>query len=310
MLDERVNYWLPVDQYVGGIEHAVLHLLYARFFQKLMRDAGLVNSGEPFTNLLCQGMVLKDGSKMSKSKGNTVDPQSMIDLYGADTVRLFMMFASPPEQSLEWNDDAVAGAHRFLRRWWALVQKNVQVIASAREVLATDGWQAGIEDADAREIRRVTHQKLEKMHRDYEKIHYNTVVAGAMELLNALDRFDAGKNADCACVMRESLVILNKVLSPIAPHIAHELWQQIGESGDVIDAGWPAVDTNALKSDTLKLVIQVNGKLRSEIEVATSSSREEIETAALQDAKALKFIDGKPVRKVIIVPGKLVNIVV
>ena len=310
MLDERANYWLPVDQYIGGIEHAVLHLLYARFFYKLMRDAGLVAGDEPFTNLLCQGMVLKGGVKMSKSKGNTVDPQSMIDLYGADTVRLFMMFASPAEQTLEWNDDAVAGAHRFLRRWWSLIQRTKNVISSARETLANPDWAKRIIDPEAKQIRRLTHQILDKVRRDYEKIHYNTVVAGAMALLNALDKFDPEKNPDCAAVLREGVVILNKALAPITPHIAHQLWRDLGESGDIIDATWPSVDPEALKSDTLKLVIQVNGKLRSEIEVSASSSKQEIETLAIADEKTQKYIAGKPIRKVIVVAGKLVNIVI
>jgi leucyl-tRNA synthetase len=310
MLDERANYWLPVDQYVGGIEHAVLHLLYARFFYKLMRDVGLVDSDEPFTRLLCQGMVLKDGTKMSKSKGNTVDPQSMIDLYGADTVRLFMMFASPADQALEWNDGAVAGAHRFLRRWWTLVQQSKKAILPAKETIANPDWANRILDAGAKEVRRLTHQILEKANRDYEKIHYNTVIAGAMELLNALDKLDPDKNPDCAAVLRESLVILNKILSPIAPHIAHQLWHELGESGDVIDATWPIVDHEALKSDTLKLVIQVNGKLRSEIEVSASSSRQDIEAMAVSDEKIQKYVSDSPIRKVIVVPGRLVNIVV
>lgn len=310
MLDERANYWLPVDQYVGGIEHAVLHLLYARFFHKLMRDIGLVTSDEPFTNLLCQGMVLKGGIKMSKSKGNTVDPQSMIDLYGADTVRLFMMFASPAEQTLEWNDDAVAGAHRFLKRWWSLIQRVKNTISTAKETLADANWAKRITDPEAKEIRRLTHQILDKMLRDYEKIHYNTVVAGAMELLNALDKFEPEKSADGAAVLRESIIILNKVLSPIAPHITHHLWHELGESGDIIDATWPSVDPEALSSDTLRLVIQVNGKLRSEIEVAVASSKQEIEAQAIADEKTQQHIAGKPVKKIIVVPGKLVNIVV
>ena len=310
MLDERANYWLPVDQYVGGIEHAVLHLLYARFFQKLMRDVGLVESGEPFTNLLCQGMVLKDGTKMSKSKGNTVDPQSMIDLYGADTVRLFMMFASPAEQSLEWNDDAVAGSHRFLKRWWALVQRNKDQLKNAQEALSDANWSSGLQDSDAKALRMTTHQILEKTNRDYEKIHYNTVVAGAMELLNALDKFEPTKNHQCANVLRESLVILNKILSPIAPHISHRLWHELGESGDVLDASWPIVDPDALKSDTIKMMIQVNGKLRSEIQVPAQSSKDFIEATALANEKVQTYFQDKTVKKVIVVPGKLVNIVV
>ena len=310
MLDERANYWLPVDQYVGGIEHAVMHLLYARFYYKLMRDIGLVDSDEPFANLLCQGMVLKDGSKMSKSKGNTVDPQSMIDRFGADTVRLFMMFASPADQALEWNDDAVAGAHRFLRRWWSLVQRNADEVNDVREAMEEENWANGVADDDAKALRRLCHQILEKMLRDYDRIHYNTVVAGAMELLNALDRFDPARNRDCALAMRECFVILNKVLAPITPHIAHALWHCLGEAGDVIDAPWPALDTDALISDTIKLVIQVNGKLRSEIEVPSEASREAIESAALADDRVRKFTGDGQVRKVIVVPGKLVNIVV
>ena len=308
MLDERVNYWMPVDQYVGGIEHAVLHLLYARFFQKLMRDVGLVESGEPFTNLLCQGMVLKDGSKMSKSKGNTVDPQSMIDLYGADTVRLFMMFASPAEQTLEWNDDAVAGSHRFLKRWWALVMRNKSAIHSAD--IESGNWTDSMEDGDARNIRYLTHRILEKANRDYEKIHYNTVVAGAMELLNGLDKFDAGKNADCAKVMKESLYILNKILAPIVPHIAHKLWHEMGERDEILDVQWPQVDKMALVTETIKMVIQVNGKLRSEIQVSVDSRKEEIETAAVNDEKIQGFVQGNEIKKIIVVPGKLVNIVI
>ncbi len=310
MLDARANHWLPVDQYVGGIEHAVLHLLYARFFYKLMRDMGLVDSDEPFTNLLCQGMVLKDGSKMSKSRGNTVDPQSMINRYGADTVRLFMMFASPPEQSLEWNDNAVAGAHRFLRRWWSLVQRNKDSVRSAKITLARVDWACRITDPGAKNMRRLTHRILAKVIRDYARIHYNTVVASAMELLNALDKFDPDKNRDCAAVSRDSLLILNKILAPITPHIAHRLWLELGEPGDIIDAAWPCVDRDAIASDTVRLMIQVNGKLRSEITVPAASTRREIEESAIADEKARKFIHRNAIKKVIVVPGKLVNIVV
>ena len=310
MVDERANYWLPVDQYVGGIEHAVLHLLYARFFHKLMRDAGLVNSDEPFTKLLTQGMVLKDGSKMSKSKGNTVDPQSMIDLYGADTVRLFVMFAAPPEQSLEWNDDAVAGANRFLRRWWSLVQNTKADLHNVTTTLDQPDWAANIDDSDARNLRKVTHTLLDKINRDYDKYHYNTVIAGAMELLNALDKYPYQKNLDTMLACKESLVILNKILAPIVPHIAHQLWLDMGQTGEVIDASWPIVDKGALVSDTMVLVIQVNGKLRSEIEVESECSKAEIEQRAIADEKIQKHIDGKPIKKVIVVPGRLVNLVV
>jgi len=310
MLDERANYWLPVDQYVGGIEHAVLHLLYARFFHKLMRDVGLVDSDEPFTRLLTQGMVLKDGSKMSKSKGNTVDPQDLIDKHGADTVRLFTMFASPPDQALEWNDDAVAGGHRFLKRWWYLVHNNTDTLAGAVGTLAQPDWTDGLSDKSAMDLRRTTHTLLEKADRDYGRLQYNTVIAGMMELLNALDKIEPQANADCAAAFREGLIILNKVLAPITPHIAHTLWQSLGEPGEVIDASWPAVDKDALVSDTLTLAIQVNGKLRSQMEVAADASEENIETMAKADPKVLNHIEGKEIRKVIVVPGRLVNIVV
>ena len=310
MLDERANYWLPVDQYVGGIEHAVLHLLYARFFYKLMRDIGLINSDEPFTRLLCQGMVLKNGTKMSKSKGNTVDPQSMIDKYGADTVRLFMMFASPPEQTLEWSDNAVAGAHRFLKRWWSLVHQTLEYTNSVKKVLNEGGWQNEIHDTSAKELRRVTHKLLEKITRDYEKIHYNTVVAGAMELLNALERIDISHHRDCVLALREGLIILCKVLAPIVPHVAHVLWKYIAMPGDIIDAEWPAVDKQAMESDLSTLAIQVNGRFRGEIIVNTDSRNEEIEKLVLADERVLKYTDGKSVHKTIVVPGKLINVVV
>jgi len=201
-----------------------------------------VDSDEPFTRLLTQGMVLKDGSKMSKSKGNTVDPQDLIDKYGADTVRLFTMFASPPDQALEWNDDAVAGAHRFLKRWWYLVHNNAEALETAKAVLAKNDWAQSLSDKSAIDLRRTTHALLDKADKDYGRLQYNTVVAGMMELLNALDKIDPQANADTAAAFREGLVTMNKVLAPITPHIAHTIWLTLGESGEVIDASWPRVD--------------------------------------------------------------------
>ncbi len=306
MLDARADYWLPVDQYIGGIEHAVLHLLYARFFHKLLRDAGLVKSDEPFTNLLTQGMVLKDGVKMSKSKGNTVDPQSMIDRYGADTVRLFIMFASPPTQSLEWNDDAVAGAHRFLRRWWLLAGRS----GVADKAPATKHHQSSaLKNPQARALHRQVHTMLDKANRDYQKMHYNTVIAACMELLNAMDRFNPA-DAECAAVLREGLLAMTRVMAPITPHIAHRLWHDLGEDGDVIDAEWPLADEDALTGDTLTLAVQINGKLRGQIEVAADSGNQEIERLARADDKIRTHTDGKVIHKVIVVPGRLVNLVV
>ncbi len=308
MLDERANYWLPVDQYVGGIEHAVLHLLYARFFHKLMRDEGLIDSDEPFTRLLTQGMVLKDGTKMSKSKGNTVDPQSMIDRYGTDTVRLFVMFAAPPEQSLEWNDDAVAGAHRFVRRWWALVDSNSDSLKSNKAALNDQGW-AQVGHKDAKDLRNTLHTLLKKVEHDFQKHQFNTVVAASMELLNALEKVKAGENSELDAVFCEANRVLIKVLAPIAPHIAHVLWRAMGEDADIIDASWPQLDEAALVTDTIKMVIQINGKKRDEIEVSREADKQTIEQAALATEGAMRHLDGQPPKKVIVVPGRLVNIV-
>ncbi len=308
MLDERADYWLPVDQYVGGIEHAVLHLLYARFFHKLMRDLGLVSSDEPFARLLTQGMVLKDSAKMSKSKGNTVDPQDMIERFGADTVRLFMMFAAPPEQSLEWNDDAVAGAYRYLRRLWGLFRKHEGALERARGC-GIDA--AAVRDPALRDLRAQTHAVLSKACHDYERYQYNTVVAGCMELTNVLLQFawpDDDPHADA--VLREALMVMVKLLAPIAPHITHVLWQVFGDPTPLIDAPWPDIDTRALARETVQLVVQVNGKKRGHIEVAVDADRDAIHDAALADEKVRRHTDGRTVKKLIVVPGKLVNIVV
>ena len=320
MLDERANYWLPVDQYVGGIEHAVLHLLYARFFHKLMRDEGLVDSDEPFTRLLTQGMVLKDGSKMSKSKGNTVDPQSMIDQYGADTVRLFTMFAAPPDQSLEWNNDAVAGSHRFLRRVFEFAQRQGDAIRGVNQAGGElDQGLARLKDADCKSLRSELHGILDKINRDYARYQFNTVVAACMEWLNRLDRFDGREpigphndaNGERALVVTESMQVLLKVLAPIAPHLCHKLWSDLGFGGGVIiDAAWPEVDQAALVRDQLKLVVQVNGKRRAEILVDADAGKEQIIAIALADPAVIRNIDGRSVRKEIVVPGRLVNIVV
>ncbi len=309
MVDERANYWLPVDQYVGGIEHAVLHLLYARFFHKLMRDEGLVDSDEPFTNLLTQGMVLKDGSKMSKSKGNTVDPQSMIDQYGTDTVRLFMMFAAPPEQSLEWNDDAVAGAYRFVKRWWTLVDGNVEGLQNNLPALDINGH-ARVAGKAAKALRHTLHGLLKKLEHDFQKHQYNTVIAATMELLNALERVQTGKDKNLDAAFCEANMVMIKSLAPIAPHIAHVLWHRIGGAGDVIDASWPVLDESALVTDTIVLVVQVNGKKRDEIEVASDAGKPEIEQAALHAEGVRRHLDGQAPKKIIVVPGRLANIVV
>lgn len=304
MLDENANYWLPVDQYIGGIEHAILHLLYSRFFNKLLRDEGLLVNDEPFKKLLTQGMVLKDGSKMSKSKGNTVDPQALIDEYGADTVRLFIMFAAPPEQSLEWSDSGVEGAFRFLRRLWKQVHLHV---THSQAIPALDKQSL---DSDQKSIRRQVHQTLDKVTDDLGRRYtFNTAIAANMELLNSVSKFsDTSDNA--LAIRQEALEFIVLMLAPIVPHICQHLWQGLGHPGSVITEKWPVSDPSALQQDELEIVVQVNGKLRSKILVSASASRETIEAAALNDEHTLRFIDNKPVKKIIVVPHKLVNIVV
>ncbi len=340
MLDERARYWLPVDQYVGGIEHAILHLLYARFFNKLMRDEGLVDCDEPFTRLLTQGMVVAetfyranaDGSKewfnpadveverddkgrtlravaksdgepvtpggiekMSKSKNNGVDPQTLIDRYGADTVRLYTMFTAPPDQSLEWSDEGVEGAHRFLRRLWALAMR----LSSLAD--------AGAGAPGHANTRREVHAALQKALFDYERQQYNTVVSGCMTIVNALTKLDDGAASEA--VLREGLGIVLRLLAPIAPHVTHALWRELDFGDDIQHAGWPQVDETALVSDTIELVVQVNGKVRGKIQVAADADSAAIEQAALANENVQRFIEGLKVRKVIVVPKKLVNVV-
>ncbi|TAJ54884.1 MAG: leucine--tRNA ligase [Nevskiaceae bacterium] len=349
MLDERAKYWLPVDQYVGGIEHAVLHLLYARFFHKLMRDSGLPVAGnEPFTRLLCQGMVVAgtyyrelpggkkdwinpadvdvqydergaplsatlraDGGpvliggreKMSKSKNNGVDPETIINSHGADAVRLFMMFTSPPEQSLEWSDAGIDGAARFLKRLWRMVSEHVAGgPAPALEAAPLSAVQ--------KDLRRKTHQTIAKFGDDVgRRYQFNTAIAAAMELVNALQKFEGSTDQDRA-VRQEALNALAACLAPITPHISHTLWTALGNAGAVIDAAWPEADPAALVSDAIKLVVQVNGKLRGQIEVPVGSSNEAILAAAKSEENVVKFLAGSAIKKEIVVAGKLVNFVI
>ncbi|KIH81562.1 leucine--tRNA ligase [Pseudomonas batumici] len=344
---KAADHWLPVDQYIGGIEHAILHLLYARFFHKLMRDEGLVSSNEPFKNLLTQGMVvaetyyrreanggytwynpadvelerdskakiigaklISDGlpveiggtEKMAKSKNNGVDPQSMIEQYGADTCRLFMMFASPPDMSLEWSDSGVEGSHRFLKRVWRLAQAHVTQGLPGQLELAT------LND-EQKAIRRSIHLAIKQASQDVGQHHkFNTAIAQVMTLMNVLEKAPQGTEQDRALV-QEGLETVALLLAPITPHISHELWHRLGHPGAIIDAGWPVLDDSALVQDSLQLVIQVNGKLRGQIDMPASASREEIEAAARVNENVLRFTDGLTIRKVIVVPGKLVNIV-
>jgi len=305
MLDERADHWLPVDLYIGGIEHAILHLLYARFFHKLLRDAGLVQSDEPFKRLLTQGMVLKDGAKMSKSLGNTVDPQELIDAYGADTVRLFMMFAAPPEQSLEWSDEGVKGAYRFLRRLWDRVQQHAAGGVSPGGRPAQDQL-----DSRQKALRKQVHDTVAKVSDDIGRRYtFNTAIAATMELVNAINRYESQDDTD-RLLVQEALENVVLVLAPIVPHLGHALWLQLGQTEPVIDADWPEADDGVRAADSVTLVVQVNGKLRARIEIDAGLDKDAVEAAALADENVQRFVADKEIRKVIVVPGKLVNVVV
>jgi len=354
MVDERNDYWMPMDQYIGGIEHAILHLLYARFWTKVMRDLGLVKIDEPFTKLLTQGMVLNhiysrrtdkggkeyfwphdvehvldEGGKivgatlkhavgdlpagtaidyegvgtMSKSKNNGVDPQDLIEKYGADTARLYTMFTAPPEATLEWNDAAVEGSYRFLRRVWNF---GLKLAARQPGAAATGGKQA-------QALRREIHTVLRQVDYDYQRMQYNTVVSGAMKMLNALEDFKADDDAGADAALREGFGILLRVLYPVTPHIAHAQWQALGytaQHGDLLDAPWPLVDEAALVQDEVELVLQVNGKHRGSILVPAGADKAEIERIAVASEAFQKFAEGATPKKVIVVPGRLVNVVV
>ncbi|HLY52199.1 MAG TPA: class I tRNA ligase family protein, partial [Steroidobacteraceae bacterium] len=349
MVDRRVDYWLPVDQYIGGIEHAILHLLYARFWSKVMRDLKLVQFGEPFTRLLTQGMVLNhifsyrppggrkryfnpadvdtvrapDGTryevttadlgtlavehegigKMSKSEGNGVDPEGLVARFGADTARLFTMYASPPEQTLEWSDEGVQGAARFIRRLWSTVYEHVARGAAAP-------LEPGALNPGQRELRRQAHQALAKATDDIgRRRNFNTAIAAMMELLNSI-RASGDTTAQGRAVRQEALTLAVLVLSPIIPHVCHALWGSLGHRGALVDERWPAPDPAALAQDTHAMVVQVNGKLRSHITVPVQADEAAVRAAALADEQVRKFVAERPVRRVIVVPGKLVNVVV
>jgi len=364
MVDDETNYWMTVDQYIGGIEHAILHLLYSRFWTKVMRDVGLVSYREPFAHLLTQGMVLNnaffqkpegggknyfweseidirkdakgqitgatlkaDGSElehelttMSKSKNNGVDPQALIEQYGADTARFFMMFAAPPEQTLEWSDAGVEGAYRFLRRVWGFGQKSELSIKQGLKKLANEElWLQGPERA--RKLRRDIHVLLKQANYDLGKQQFNTVASATMKMLNTLEQaFPEAMPApqgsatpievDAFSMLRaEGFGILLRVLSPLTPHISHALWRELGYGDDILQAAWPEPLEAALAQDEIELMLQVNGKLRGAVRVAADAPKDVIEAAALAHEMAAKFMEGKPAKKVVVVPGRLVNIV-
>ncbi len=308
MFSDEAKYWLPVDQYVGGIEHAVLHLLYARFFYKLMRDMGLVEGDEPFTRLLTQGMVLKDGMKMSKSRGNTVDPETLVKKYGADTVRLFILFAAPTEHSLEWSDAGVAGASRFLKRLWKQVMAHIAINVKFLPETMSD---SGIESC--RTMRRVIHETIVKVTGDiHTRYQFNTAIATNMKLLNELSRFESetGNHKFAYQLIREGLSAMLKMLAPIIPHITHYLWQRLGHDEALINCAWPVTDPEALAKSTCTIIVQVNGKLRGSLTLAVGSSRESVEEMARQNMQVRRFLENRMIRKVIWVPDKLINFVV
>jgi len=305
ILDERANYWLPVDQYVGGIEHAILHLLYSRFFTKLLRDEGIVQTGEPFTNLLTQGMVLKDGAKMSKSKGNTVDPQEMISKYGADTARLFILFAAPPTQDLEWSDSGIEGAHRFINKFFRLVTSFI-ALKKEKTVSKIDTSKL---TGEQKSIRQKTHLALQKVGDDFGRRHsFNTAIATMMELNNTISRLDDDSDQGMA-IKQEAIEIMVKCLSPVMPHVCHHLWFMLGGLNAVVDSSWPEVDESALVQENVQIIAQVNGKLRAKIIAPVDSTNQKVEQIALADEKIKKFTDNKELIKVIVVPNKLINIV-
>ena len=306
ILDERANYWLPVDQYIGGIEHAILHLLYSRFFTKLLRDEGIVKTSEPFTNLLTQGMVLKDGAKMSKSKGNTVDPQEMISKYGADTARLFILFAAPPTQDLEWSDSGIEGAHRFINKFFRLVTGFIK-LKEGVEISKIDDLNLNEEQ---RSIRQKTHLALKKVGDDFGRRHsFNTAIATMMELNNLVSRY-ADTSQQGMAVKQEAIEIMVKCLSPVMPHVCHHLWFLLGGKNAVVDSQWPKVDESALIQERVQIIAQVNGKLRAKIMAPLDSDNQAVQEIALSDEKIVKFTMDKQIIKVIVVPNKLINIVV
>lgn len=305
---ERVKYWMAVDQYIGGIEHAVLHLLYSRFFVKVLRDMGYLDVDEPFLNLLTQGMVIKDGFKMSKSKGNVVDPDTMIRTYGADTVRLFCLFASPPEKDLDWSDQGVEGSFRFLSRMWRMVSENLE------NLLAVQPYAGGNSlSKELAALHRKTHQTIKKVTDDIrDRFHFNTAIAAIMELVNQIYQVLENKPADPMLwpVMREAIEAVVAISSPMVPHITEELWAALGHDKLLLETPWLKWDENALQAEEILIVVQINGKLRSKITVPADAGDKELEEISLQDARVREFIQGKNVRKIVVVPKKLINIVV
>jgi len=307
MLDDRAQYWLPVDQYIGGIEHAILHLLYARFIHKVIRDEGLISSDEPFTNLLTLGMVLNDGSKMSKSKGNAVPSNLIIDKYGADTARLFMMFASPPEQSLEWSDSGIEGSHRFLKKLWSFAFKNQTLLLTLNQ---NEKQEIVLEHLTQNQLNiyRKINEILLQANNDMLRLQFNTVVSAVMKLFNLLQTI--GNEQNDVLILSEGFKILLQLLAPITPHITYELWVKLGFGDNILNTFWPQVTKEALVTDQVEMVVQINGKLRGKIIVPSDSSQEEIKEILFADSHLRPYIHDKNIKKIIVIPKKLVSIVI
>jgi leucyl-tRNA synthetase len=309
MLDgARGKYWLPVDQYIGGIEHAILHLLYARFYTKVLRDLGMCNLDEPFLNLLTQGMVIKDGAKMSKSLGNIVDPDDIIAKYGADTVRIFMLFASPVERDLDWSDEGIEGSYRFLNRVWRFAY-DFGIRNSEFGIRESFNPQSAIRNPQSKGLLIKVHKMIKKVTEDLERFQFNTGVAAIMELLNAVSRFQSNGNDEKA-VLREAIETIVRLLYPFAPHIAEELWEALGYKETLVDKPWIEWDREIVGSAAVIVVLQVNGKVRSQVFMDPDTTEEEMKQAAFSDERVKSYISGKEIKKVIVVPKRLVNIVV
>jgi leucyl-tRNA synthetase len=302
------HYWMPVDQYIGGIEHAILHLLYARFYTKVLRDLGLFKVDEPFENLLTQGMVIKDGAKMSKSKGNVVDPDELIATYGADTARLFSLFAAPPEKDLDWSEQGVEGAFRFLNRLWRFVETH-------REALASPAERPAELSPAGRAFRRTIHETIQRVTDDIEdRFHFNTAISAVHELVNAIHAFaaeslDGMSQAERRALLREGAETMLRLLAPFAPHVIEELWAQLGHRGSVFREAWPTADRAALDKDAVLIVVQVDGRVRTRLAVPPGMAEETLKAQVLADAKIRAWLETRAVERVVVVPGRLVNIV-
>jgi leucyl-tRNA synthetase len=317
----KVKYWLPVDFYSGGVEHAILHLIYSRFFARVFRDVGLVEHAEPFTQLLTQGMVLKDGAVMSKSKGNVVDPDDMIETFGADALRLYVMFVAPPEKEVEWSDSGLEGAFRFLARVWRIVDMLVPAVAAAASPL-----DLALDD-DERKLRRSTHATIRRVTLDIDpRMHLNTAIAALMEMVNDLYAFcdrqglkPAGRDEaavvavarqETAAVLREAVEALLRLLSPFVPHLAEELWERFGHRDGIVAAGWPEWDEAAAREDSIEMPVQVNGKVRGRVTVPADAADADVEAAALAAEQVRPYLEGQQVAKVIVARGRRVSVVV